>query len=75
VSSEYFINISLTSALTKMSARNISWEVKADNLTIFICQMFWNLVTSTSWNPQGLKQACTDNVSPIWTENFQEEWH
>jgi hypothetical protein len=32
---------------------------RADNLTIFMYQVFRDLKASTFWNPQGLKQACT----------------
>ena len=37
-----------------MSTRNISWGVKADNLTIFKRRLSWNLGPSTYWNPQSL---------------------
>ena len=30
--------------------------VRADSLTIFMCRLFGNLGTSTSWNPQGLSR-------------------
>jgi len=29
---------------------------RADNLTTLMCQLFWNLWASTSWNPQGLSR-------------------
>ena len=29
---------------------------RADNLTTFMCRLFWNLGASTSWNPQGLSR-------------------
>jgi len=45
-----------TQPLTEISTRNISWGVKAHNLTSFMCQLSWNLGTSTSWNPQGLSR-------------------
>ena len=43
----------------EMSARNVSWGVKAaaaraDNLKTFMCRVSWNLRAPTSWNPQGL---------------------
>ena len=51
--------LELTQPLTELSTRNISWGLRwpvrrADNLTTFMCQVSWNLGTSTSWNPQGL---------------------
>jgi hypothetical protein len=51
--------LELTQPLTEMSTRNISWGCRrplrmADNLTIFICRMSWNLGASTFWNPHGL---------------------
>ena len=47
--------------LTEMSTRNISWEERrlvrrADNLTTFVCRLYWNLGAWTSWNPQGLSR-------------------
>jgi hypothetical protein len=34
------------------------WPVRrADNLTIFMCQLSWNLGTSNSWKPQGLSRS------------------
>jgi len=44
---------------TEMSTRVISLGVKvrkADNPTIFMCRLSWNLGNSTSWNPQGLSR-------------------
>jgi len=29
-------------------------ELQLDNLTTFMCRLYWNLEVSTSWNPQGL---------------------
>ena len=29
---------------------------RADNLTTFICRLYWNLGASNSWNPQGLSR-------------------
>jgi hypothetical protein len=48
-----------TQPLTEMSTRNVCWWVKlcrADNLTIFMCRLSWNLAASTFWNPQGLSR-------------------
>ena len=51
-----------TQPLTEMSTRNISWWGKGgrcvglDNLTNFMCRLFWNLEASTSCNPQGLSR-------------------
>jgi hypothetical protein len=56
------IALGLTQPLTEMSTRNISWGVKvagaykADNLTTFVCRLFWNLGAPTSCNPQGLSR-------------------
>jgi hypothetical protein len=33
-----------------------SGEGRADKTTTFICPLSWNLVTSTSWNPEGLSR-------------------
>ena len=49
----------LTQPPTEMSTRNISggWRRlvrRADNLTIFMCWLSWNLGASPSWNPRGL---------------------
>jgi hypothetical protein len=52
----------LTQPLTKMSLRNVSLAQRppavrrADNLTTFMCWLFWNLEPSNSWNPQGLSR-------------------
>jgi hypothetical protein len=53
--------LGLTQPLTEMSTRNISRGKRqlvrrADNLTAFMCRLFWNLGASTSWNPQGLSR-------------------
>jgi len=50
-----------TQPLIEMSTRNVSWEwrrpvLRTDNLTTFVCRLFWNLGASTSWNPQGLSR-------------------
>ena len=50
-----------TQHLTEMNTRNISWGQswpvhRADNITIFMCQLSWNLGDSNSWNPQGLSR-------------------
>jgi len=39
-----------------MSTRNISCGVwrSADNLTTFMCRLYWNLEGSSAWYPQGL---------------------
>jgi hypothetical protein len=42
--------------LTEMGTRNISWGVKADNLTIFMRRLSKNLGDSTCWNPKGLSR-------------------
>jgi hypothetical protein len=48
-----------TQPLTEMSTSYISWLVcRADNLTTFMWRLWWNLGTSTSWNPQGLSRDC-----------------
>jgi hypothetical protein len=41
---------------------------RAENLTTFICRLSWNLIASSSWNPQGLSkpvQACSGNALPF----------
>jgi hypothetical protein len=53
--------LGLIQSLTEMSTRNISWGYRrpvrrADNLTIFMCRLSWNLGVSTTWNPQGLSR-------------------
>ena len=53
--------LGLTKPLTEMSTRNVSWGQRrpvrtADNLTIFVCWLSWNLGASTSWNPRGLSR-------------------
>ena len=56
--------LGLTQPQTEMSIRNISGGVgggrwpgrRADNLTTFMCQLYWKLGVSTSWNPQGLSR-------------------
>ena len=45
-----------TQPLIEMSTRNISLGGKG-GLTTFMCRMYWNLGTSTTWNPV---QACTE---------------
>jgi hypothetical protein len=49
--------------------------LRADNLTIFLCRLSWNLGTSTSWNPSGLSRPiiffsfyCRYN--PLWVLAF-----
>jgi hypothetical protein len=59
--------VGLTQPLTEMSIRNISsglrWKVcRADNLTTFICRLFWNLGASASWKPQGLSRPAMELV-------------
>ena len=49
-----------TQRLTEMSTRNISWGLMrpvrmSDNLTTFMYQLSWNMGTSSSWIPQGLR--------------------
>jgi hypothetical protein len=49
----------LTQPLTEMSTRNISWGLRwpvytADNISNFMCWMFWNLGASNFTNTQGL---------------------
>jgi len=51
--------LGLTQPLAEMSTRNISWGQRwpvrrADNPSILMCRLSWNLGTSTSWNPQDL---------------------
>jgi hypothetical protein len=51
-----------TQPVTEMSTGNISWGVKVvgaltDKLTIFMCQLSWNLGAWTSSNPQGLSRS------------------
>jgi len=53
--------LGLTQPLTEMSTRNVCWGKRrpvrrADNLTIFMCRLSWNLGASTSWNSQGLSR-------------------
>jgi hypothetical protein len=53
--------LGMTHPLTQISIRNISWGLRrpvlgADNLTIFMCRLSWNLGASTSWNPQGMSR-------------------
>ena len=50
-----------TPSLPEMSARNISLGggkcgrcVELTKLINFVCRMYWNLIASVSWNPQGL---------------------
>jgi len=45
-----------TQPLTEMSTRSISWGVKADNLSTFMCWLSWNLGASNFWNTQGLSR-------------------
>ena len=54
-----------TQPLTEKIIRRISWGGeggdrrpvrRAVKLTTFMCQLFWNLGISTSWNPQGLSR-------------------
>jgi hypothetical protein len=50
-----------TQPLTEMSTRNISWGYrwpvnKADNLTTFMCGLYWNLGASSFRDPQGLSR-------------------
>jgi hypothetical protein len=57
--------LGLTQPLTDMSTRNISWGqsrpvLTADNFTIFMYRLSWNLGDSTSWNPQGLSRPVMD---------------
>ena len=64
--------LGLTQSLTEMSTRNISWRVKAavpkaDNFTTFMCRLSWNLVASTSWNPQDLSRAVMGLLIPSYT--------
>ena len=33
-----------------------SWCIRLTTLPTFMCRLFWNLGTSTSWNPQGLSR-------------------
>jgi len=45
----------------------------ADNLTTFMCQLPWNLGTSTSWNPQGLStpvMALLNELCKLWYETM-----
>jgi len=53
--------LGLTQPITEMSTRNISWGLRrpvrrADNLTIFMCRLSWNLGTSNSWKLLGLSR-------------------
>jgi len=38
-------------------------ERRANNFTTFMCQLSWNLVASTYWNPQGLSRTVHFRVS------------
>jgi hypothetical protein len=62
------VALGLTQPVTEMSTRNISWGWRrplgrADNLTIFICRLSWNLRASTSYSPLGPVQACNGIAS------------
>jgi hypothetical protein len=47
--------LGLTQPLTEMSTSTFT-----DNHITFMCWLSWNLVTSTSWNPQGLSRPVTE---------------
>jgi hypothetical protein len=54
--------LGLTQPVTEMSTRNslypggLMQPVRRADLSTFMCQLSWNLGTSTSWNPQGLSR-------------------
>ena len=66
------IALGLTQPLTEMSTRNISWG--ADNLTIFMCRLSWNLGASTSWNPQGLSRPRNGIALPFTCPSMTWWW-
>jgi len=73
--------LGLTQTLKEMSTRNISWGKmrpvrRANNLTTFMCWLFWNLGTSTSWNPlsrsvMGLLYLTAHSYSNYWPQRSQ----
>jgi hypothetical protein len=54
-----------TQPLTEISTRNISWVIKADNLTTFLCQLSGNLGVSVPLEPSGPVQACNGIALPL----------
>jgi hypothetical protein len=72
--------LGLTQPLTEMSTRGISWGLRrpvrrADNLTIFMCWLSWNLGASTSWNPQGLSRPVMGLLYLYLIVHDQVIWH
>ena len=44
--------------LASNSKGTVKWPVcRADNLTTFMCRLYWNLGASTPWNPQGFSRS------------------
>jgi hypothetical protein len=65
------MTLGLTQPLTEMSTRNISWGKsqpvqRADNFTIFKCQLSLNLGASASWKPQGLSRPVMGTALPFY---------
>ena len=56
------MSLGLTQPLTETSTSNVSLGGKGvlcvwlTKVTTFMCQLFWNMGASTSWNPQGLSR-------------------
>ena len=41
---------------------------RADNFTIFMCRLSWNLGTSDSWNPHGLSRPVIGLLYQYWLD-------
>ena len=80
VSLEFFIDIILSAALWPWGLTQPLTVPRADNLTIFMCGLSWNLWASTSWNPLGLSRPVMGLLylylflSSLNRENLNQVW-